>query len=641
MPYREPPLHRIAPLLLIPATWLVWHAALAGGFIFDDFPNLVRADGWKAKSLAPDALLEAMRSGVTGNGGRPLAILSFAINHALTGLAPWWLKATSLALHAVNAVLVALLVRRLLDAAPIGGGRGAQTVAACLTALAWASHPIQASTVAYVVQRMEIGAATGVLLALLAYIGFRRRQLAGAKAWPLLLLAGLAWAFGLGFKESAAIAPALALLVEGLCFGFRSRDGSRDRLLVGAYALGGIAATAAFVMVVLPMTTEAAYARRAFDANSRLSTQFPVLCHYLWTIVWPTPDAFRFYYDDFPVSPTPWHDARTLLSVTAILAILLGAWLLRHRWPVFTFGALWFFACHVITSSPIPLELAFEHRNYLALLGPLLIVATGLAAATSRLHADARGTIACAFVLGVAALGAMQAATWGSPAKLALTLENRAPESARAAYGFATHMIKVSGGDRSTPAWSLGMATLRRASDLSSASPLVPQAIIVLHGRQRLDVPEGTWDDFRRLLLARRIGPEAIESLYAVVQCRVSGGCRLRDDELVHTLLEVIRANPRNPIVHTMYANVAWNVLGDRDLALAMQREAVELSRDPTTAKLGLAEFLFSTNRPEARREALALLEDLRRPPRTQSVLEAIARLEARYAAPETTEHAL
>src|SRR5690606_26703166 len=163
------------------------------------------------------------------------------------------------------------------------------------------SHPIQASTVAYVVQRMEIGAATGVLLALLAYIGFRRRQLAGAKAWPLLLLAGLAWAFGLGFKESAAIAPALALLVEGLCFGFRrrqlagakawpllllaglawafglgfkesaaiapalallveglcfgfrSRDGSRDRLLVGAYALGGIAATAAFVMVVLPM----------------------------------------------------------------------------------------------------------------------------------------------------------------------------------------------------------------------------------------------------------------------------------------------------------------------------------------------------------------------------------------------------
>src|SRR5690606_408703 len=117
MPYREPLLHRIAPpLLLIPATWLVWQAALAGGFIFDDVPNLVRASGWKAASLAPAGLLEAMRAGLTSDGGRPLAILSFAINHALTGLDPWWLKATSLALHAVNAVLVALLVRQLLAA---------------------------------------------------------------------------------------------------------------------------------------------------------------------------------------------------------------------------------------------------------------------------------------------------------------------------------------------------------------------------------------------------------------------------------------------------------------------------------------------------------------------------------------------
>lgn len=640
MHFREPMFRRVAPLLLVPATWLVWQAALAGGFIFDDFPNLVRASGWKAESLSPTVLLEAMGSGLTSDGGRPLAILSFAINHALTGLATWWLKATSLALHAFNAVLVALLVRQLLTAAPLAASSPRlPTIAACLIALAWASHPIQASTVAYVVQRMEIGAASGVLLALLAYMAFRRRQLAGRRAWPWLALAGLAWALGLGFKESAAIAPALALLVEWLCFGFRRRDGTCDRLLVGAFVFGGIAAIAAFVLVVLPMTTESAYARRAFNASGRISTQLPVLCHYLAQIFWPLPETFRFYYDDFPVSPTPWHDARTLLSFATVLAILPAAWLLRRRWPLFTFGAIWFFACHAITSSPIPLELVFEHRNYLALLGPLLVMASALAAVTQRLHADARITIAVAIVLGICTLGAVQAATWGSSAKLALTLENRAPGSARAAYGFAVQMIDASGGDRSTPAWSLGMATLQRASGLPSASPLVPQAIIVLHGRQHIPVPEGTWDSFRKLLLQRRIGPEGIESLYAVVQCRVTAACQLQDDELIDTLLQVIQANPRNATVHTMYANVAWNVLGDRELAIAMQREAGALGRNTPAAMLGLAEFLLASGEPASHDEATTLLEGLRRQSNDRRVLDAISALEARYASQPKKEH--
>lgn len=640
MLFRVPLFRYTAPLLLIPATFLVWYAALAGSFIFDDIPNLVRASGWKAESLSPSVLLEAMGSGLTSDGGRPLAILSFAINHVLTGLDPWWLKATSLALHCFNAMLVALLVRQLLAAAPLAStSPQLTTIPACLLALAWASHPIQASTVAYVVQRMEIGAASGVLLALLAYMAFRRRQLSGRTAWPFLALAGLAWALGLGFKESAAIAPALALLVEWLCFGFRRRGGARDRLLTGAFAVAGIGAIAAFVLVVLPMTTESAYASRAFDAKARISTQFSVLCHYLAQILWPLPDAFRFYYDDFPVSPTPWHDVRTLLSFTAILATFLAAWLLRRRCPLFTFGALWFYACHAITSSPIPLELAFEHRNYLALLGPLLIMASALAAATQRLHADARLTIATAIVLGVCTLGVVQAATWGSPTKLALTLENRAPGSARAAYGFATYMIDASGGDRTTPAWSLGMATLQRANRLPSASPLVPQAIIVLHGRQHIRPPDGTWDSFRTLLLQRPLGPEAIESLYAVVQCRITAACQLRDDELLDTLLQVIQANPRNSTVHTMYANVAWNVLGDRELAITMQREAVTLGQNAPKAQLGLAEFLLASGEPASRDEAMMLLQRLRHESIEPTVLEAISGLEAHYVSQPAKNH--
>ena len=634
MSTRDPTLRRIAPLLLIPAIWLVWHMALPGGFIFDDFPNLVRASGWKADSLSPRALLDAMNSGLTSDGGRPLSMLSFAINHATTGLDPWWLKATSLALHAINGVLVALLVHRVLAARPLPSSTPLSLApTAWLIAFAWAAHPVQASTVAYTVQRMEIGAATGVLLSLLSYVTFRRRQLAGDRAWPFLVLAAATWAVGLGFKESAAIAPALAVLVEWICFGFRNRSGMPDRMLIGAFATGGLAALAAFIIMVLPLTSAAAYAPRAFDATGRTSTQFPVLCHYLALIFWPASDTFRFYYDDFPVSLTPWHDARTILSIAAILAAVLGAWALRRRWPLVTFGTAWFFACHAITSSPIPLELAFEHRNYLALLGPMLVIASLIATATKRLHGDARLTLAATVTLAISALGAIQGATWGNPAKLALTLENRAPGSARAAYGFATQMVEAAHGDPSSPAWSLGMGTLQRASHLPSASPLIPQAIIVLSGQQGTPPPAGTWDQFRRLLLQRQLGPEGIGSLYAVIQCRVSGTCQLQDDELLATLLQVIAANPRNARLHTLYANVAWNILGDRELAIRMQREAVALSGSGTSALLGLAEFLLASGEPDAIAEGRNLLESIRRNPTSGRTSSALSALEARYPA--------
>jgi protein O-mannosyl-transferase len=320
--------------------------------------------------------------------------------------------------------------------------------------------------------------------------------------------------------------------------------------------------------VVLPLTSAVAYAPRDFDAVSRTSTQFPVLAHYLAMIVWPNPDAFRFYYDDFPLSPTPWSTPATAVATAAVVATALAAWIGRKRWPLFSFGIAWFFACHAITSSPIPLELAFEHRNYLASLGILVSAGAAVAALTRRLNADARVTIGVALVAALAALGALQSATWADPMRLALTLESRAPESPRASYALALRMIDAAGGDRDSPAWSLGMATLHRASGLPRASTLPTQAEIVLSSRAGMPVDASVWSRFRTLLLARPLGPEATESLYAVVNCRISGACRLDDAELVATAVAVVDANPDNATAHTMYANVAWNVMHDQPLAI-------------------------------------------------------------------------
>lgn len=585
----------IALLMVVVAGLVVFAPGLQGGFIFDDLPNLVHAQGWKAVSLEPDALAAAAASGLTSDGGRPLAMLSFAVNHALTGLDPWWLKATSLGMHLLNGLLVMALARRMLAAGTSLSGR-AMAISSALVAIAWLVHPVQVSTVAYAVQRMEIGAATGVLVSLVAYLGFRDRQLAGGVAWPWLGVAAAGTAFGLGFKESAAIAPLLALLLELLCFGFGSRTGQRDRRLVAAFAFGAVVALAAFVALVLPLTSAAAYATRPFDAVSRTFTQFPVLCDYLTMIARPRPDAFRFYYDDYTVS-NGLLDPRTAGAIAVLATLVAVTWLLRRRLPLLPFGIAWFLACHAITSSPIPLELAFEHRNYLAALGPIVALAGLLERATRRLHPDARAVVAALPVAALAVLGTLQSATWGDSLRLAWTLENRAPHSPRAAYGLGVALVETARGDRSSPAWSMGMATLQRAAALPAASPLPTQALIVLSAKADIHPPTGTWDRFRGALLARPLGPEATEALFAVNACRINARCPLDDRELLATHLAVVGANPADPVAHTLYANFAWNVLGDRTLAIAMQREAVALSGGAPAHRLALARFLLANSR--------------------------------------------
>lgn len=593
-----------AALCLTVATLLVFYPGLEGGFVFDDFPNLVRAEGWKAASLGPSSLLDAMRSGQTSEGGRPLAMLSFAVNHALSGLDPWWLKATSLLLHLVNGLLAWRLLRHLLAA----GSRAHGELAALLIAGAWLVHPLQASTVLYVVQRMEIGAATGVLWSLLAYVHLRQAQLARRPAWPWALASITGLMFGLGFKEAAAITPVLALLLEATLFRFRHANGAISRGWVGTYGLLLLAGAVLFLRLVLPMTS-AAYAARDFDATERLLTQGPVLLMYVKQVLLPLPDTFRFYYDAFPVSQTL-TEPRTLAAWSVLTALVLLAVAVRRRWPLTALGIGWFFACHGITSSPIPLELAFEHRNYLALLGLLLALAPPLQALGHFLHADARGVLAVLPVLALAILGSLAASTWGDPLRLAWALENRGADSPRANYALASQLFEMSEGDRQSPTWAMGMGLLERARHLPAASALPAQALIVMRGRHGDEVDPALWADFRERLTRRAIGPAGVEALYAVSNCRITARCQLDDRELLATFLEVLRANPENSTVHTLYADFAWNVLDDAELALHLQRAAVRLA--PTVeARVALAKFLLASSEPANTSEGARLAGQL------------------------------
>src|SRR5262245_56774984 len=97
----------------------------------------------------------------SGNLYRPLTILSYAANHALSGTSPWSYHAVNILLHALaSALVVALGVRFGLNA-PLSLAAG----------LLFAVHPVHSEAVAGVVGRAELLVACGAAAGWLAHVG--------------------------------------------------------------------------------------------------------------------------------------------------------------------------------------------------------------------------------------------------------------------------------------------------------------------------------------------------------------------------------------------------------------------------------------------------------------------------------------
>jgi hypothetical protein len=547
-------------------------------------------------------------------------MLSFGLNHYLTGDDPYWLKLSGLALHLFNGVLVYWLCRRLFALAAAIRGPASEDVpgagVAWLVALAWTIHPLQVSSALYIVQRMEVGAHTFVLLALLAYLRGRDALAPLPSAgdvsaqyglhWGWLTLAGLFTLLGLGFKESALLVPGYALMIELVLLRFRGADSRPAHVLVSLYVLGMVLALAVFLLKILPGALQPeAYLFRDFSVGQRLLTQGPVLLMYLKQALLPWPGDLLFYYDNFPVSHGWLAPPATLLSWLALTALALTGFLARRRWPLVALGIGWFFVAHVLTSNVIPLELAYEHRNYFALLGVLLAVAQLLVTVTQYLRLRVRAALALALLALLALLTNLHARTWGDPITLAVALAERNPTSYRAQYELGRVYLAASESRTSSPYWPKALDQMRQVSALPGGNGLAEQSLIIMAARTGQSSAPELWDRYRDKLTQKALGPESINALYAVQDCRVKGSCKLDDNQLFNTFLAVLQRNPDSALAHSMYANYAFNVIGDRELAFRMLREAIRLDGDNPQYRLNLAKLLTAANTGHQERDAL------------------------------------
>ena len=95
-------------------TTTVYWPGLSGGWLFDDYPNIVDNKGVQPDHASVGELVGAALSSPSSRFKRPLSSLSFAANYLTGGLDPRGWRLVNLLIHLLNGVLVFWLARELL-----------------------------------------------------------------------------------------------------------------------------------------------------------------------------------------------------------------------------------------------------------------------------------------------------------------------------------------------------------------------------------------------------------------------------------------------------------------------------------------------------------------------------------------------
>ncbi len=641
-------------------TLAVYWPGLSGGFLFDDYPNIVDNHGVQPSNASFSSLVGAALSSPSSEFKRPLASLSFAANYLISGLDPYWMKLTNLVIHLLNGLLVFLLARSLLRITLAGARSWAMTlqtpapdcrittesiarerapaatamrqragIVAALIAAGWMLLPINLTGVLYVVQRMESMANLFVLLGLLGYVAGRRQMMTAVQpdtdgtsgvlqaSWSsgirglALCVVSIVACTGMGLlaKETAVMLPLYAVLVEWLVFGFRATSGRRDKRLIGLFV----------VVLLLPMLVGLAWlipgifkpevwATRDFSLSTRLLSEARIVTDYIrWTLL-PTPDALSFYHDDFRISTgllTPW----TTLASIVFLGMLVAAmvWLRKHL-PLAALGIGLFLGCQLLTGTILPLELIYEHRNYFASFGLLLAIVPLLAVPSTTMMALPRYALLAGAMLCWTGLTALTVYAWSNPLRLAEDLASRAPLSPRAQYELGRTYIVYSHYDPASPFTKLAYEPLERAAALPEASILPEQALIFMNSRMHLPIKDAWWDSLIAKLKTHKPGVQDESSLGALTQCAREQRCDLSKQRMVEAYLAALSHPAPSARLLATYGDYAWNVLDDHALGLSLTREAVGTAPNEAAYRITLIRMLIATGRKD---DALAELKQL------------------------------
>jgi hypothetical protein len=584
----------LALIILLVCAALYW-PALHGPFLFDDFPNLSALASIEHLSSWRD--LGIYLAQPRGFPGRPLAMLSFLLQHNNWPDSPFPFKLVNLGLHLACGCLVFLLTRRLSQSLERPGDtspRYAQhELAALLAMAAWLLNPMALSGVVLVVQRMTLLMALFVLLGLLAYLRGLLRDDLSVKRRAIWMLSGLGFCTVLSFlsKENGILLPLYALVLDTSVLRpavarLPSPLQWLRRLLIWPATLIVLA-----YLVNVGFVAWGQHYDRDFTLGERLLTEPRVLVSYVANTFLPRFGVYGLYHDDFIVSHGLVSPISTMLCMGLLIAVLgLGLTSMKRR-PLLALGILWYLSGQLIESSTVMLELYFEHRNYVPLIGVMMALGIGM----TRLQVPARRKLAQlaygTWVVACCLATALSARVYASEDLLATAWAQAQPSSVRAQIYLAGRLSQRGHADQA----------LRVISDTQLHHPenaaLALNRIYLLCRTGSLSADDLNGLD--RLLLTAPFDRAAFENMATLRELAASHQCPALDDTRWRNSVNILLSNPAyrdnnvsNGFLH--YQKHLWAVEhGDLNMAISELDATYRVDPDADVPRLQ-AQYLVS-----------------------------------------------
>lgn len=346
-------------------------------WLLDDRPNIVYNIFLHLEQLSLENILNTFYTNpsnpyqLSEKIYRPVACLSFALNWYFGQDDVFGYHIVNLSLHFITSISLFFFILNLFQTPRLKKDafilKYSFQKTAFLTAfwatLFWSVNPIQTQAVTYIVQRMASMAAMFYIMGMLFYLKGRLKPYSRSFFWYGCCF--ICFVLSIGSKQNGVMLPISLLLVEILFFQDLSNKQTLKKLLVFSLIT---ALLLLFLSMFLFLNNNPLsilnYKNRTFSVIERLLVQPRVLTFHLSQIFFPSPERFSIAHD-FVLSSSIFRPWTTIPSISFIIILIAIALYEAKKQPLFSFAVLFFFINHVIESTVLPLEIVFEHRNYL------------------------------------------------------------------------------------------------------------------------------------------------------------------------------------------------------------------------------------------------------------------------------------
>jgi hypothetical protein len=354
---------KIIPIfILLVLIGVVYSNSFDANLHFDDTTNIIRNPSVHLKDFTWKNVKKTFYGG--GKRGdiyhphlyRPVAVFSFALNYYFHELEVFGYHLINFLVHCIASIFLFLFIRQVLDFLKYSHS----LMIALISTFLWALNPVQITAVTCITQRMASMAGMFFIMAMYFYLKGRIQ-----KQWHYYVISALSTILALGCKENA-IMVFFSIFLFDLMFVQKKENIKRNVMVFLWIILAGILiiyALSGWETLSYNQLIEG-YAKRDFTLGQRLLTGPRVILFYIMLLAFPY-HGFLSLTHNLVVSKSLIDPFATLIAFLVLAVIITLSIVKIRKYALICYCVLFFFLNHLIEVSIFPLELVFEHRNYI------------------------------------------------------------------------------------------------------------------------------------------------------------------------------------------------------------------------------------------------------------------------------------